>query len=104
IDYLLKPVDADKLVKAVGKVHARSPQDRAEHHHQLTRAVSGQERPIQRIGLPTSKGRLFIAVADIVYCQSDGGYTKFFGKKEKGQITLLGMASDSLNEFEKSLN
>jgi two-component system LytT family response regulator len=104
VDYLLKPIDSEKLIKAVGKVLARSPKDRTEHHNQLSQAVDRQDRKITRIGIPTEKGRTYIDVASIVYCKSDGGYTKFFGAREKGRENLMGMASDSLKEFEIALN
>ncbi len=103
VDYLLKPIDADKLKKAVSKVVARSLRDRSEHQNKLTEAVYNRDRPITKIGIPTSNGRLFINIQDIVYCKSDGGYTKFIGLVEKGRENLLGMATDSLSKFEEAL-
>ena len=104
VDYLLKPIDPDKLVKAVGKILARSPEDRTEHQHLLAQSVDNQERNIKRIGIPNVYGRRYIDVEDIVYCRSNGGYTEFYGPRiGPNQERLIDTASDSLKEFEKAL-
>ncbi len=104
VDYLLKPIDADKLKKAVGKVLARSPRDRIEHQSQLTQSVDNRDRQVKRIGLPVGSGLTFIEVEDIVYCTCDEGRIKFFGVREKGQTNLLGVDYNTLTNYEESLN
>jgi two-component system, LytTR family, response regulator len=99
VDYLTKPIDGDKLKKAVGKVLARSPQSRIEHHGRLTEAVEKQQHEIRRIGLPMSNGRTFVKLEDIYYFKSDRGYTRVFGRKGE----LMGMASETLGDFQKAL-
>ncbi len=103
VDYLLKPIDPDKLVRAIGKVLARSPKDRTEHHHQLTQAVDRSDRKVGRISIPAEKGRIYIDVRDIVYCQSHKGCVNLFGVKDKDGTNLLGKIAHSLDDFEDSL-
>lgn len=106
VDYLLKPIDPDKLVRAVGKVLARSPKDRTEHHHQLTRTLAQQDRPISRIGIPDGQGLRYIDLDEVVCCESDGGYTHFYGKNKrtgKKSDNRLATASRPLKEFEEVL-
>lgn len=67
IDYLKKPIDADKLVKAVRKVQDRSPLERTYHQQQVEQAVLDKaSHKIGRIGIPMRNGRGFIHVNDIV--------------------------------------
>jgi two-component system, LytTR family, response regulator len=78
LDYLLKPIDAEELIAAVRKARERQ---QAPHWSQFelmerTRANAGQ--PPKTIALSTLEGLHFVEVADIVYCQSEGSYTKLF--------------------------
>ncbi len=74
VDYLLKPVDIDKLRAAIGKVE------------QLLTTLDMQSKidvlkdsfktgQFNRIALPVSEGLLFVEVPDIVYLEAEGAYT-----------------------------
>lgn len=77
VDYLLKPIDPDELVKAVDKV--RTLQEHGTSSQQidfLMQQIKDQENnAIHRIALPTSQGLDFIDLKDIQYCESDGAYS-----------------------------
>lgn len=72
IDYLLKPVDSDKLRNAVSKLERRS----GERYTALQEGYSRQE--FHRIALPVSDGLLFVEVADIMLLEAEGAYTHVY--------------------------
>ncbi len=77
VDYLLKPIDPEELVKAVEKV--QSVQEHGTSSQQidfLMQQLKDQENnAIHRIALPTAEGLDFIDLKDIQYCESDGSYS-----------------------------
>ncbi|MDX1407816.1 MAG: response regulator [Saprospiraceae bacterium] len=77
VDYLLKPVDPEELVKAVKKVRVlRGHTTNREQIHFLMQQIKDQENnTVHRIALPTSEGLDFIDLDDILYCESDGAYS-----------------------------
>ncbi len=78
VDYLIKPIDTQDLIEAVGKVekqHATSP----EQINHLRRQLSGPEKTLpNRIALPYQNGVIFVELNEVLYCESDDNYTKFF--------------------------
>jgi two-component system, LytTR family, response regulator len=78
-DYLLKPVDEDRLVEAVHRVEARLEEDKKEEHrkallHNLTKSGNPSE---MRLCLPTLKGFIVLKLDDIIYCEAERSYTVF---------------------------
>lgn len=74
VDYLLKPVDIDKLKTAISKVEQRlSSYDMHSKLDVLKDSFSTGQ--FNRIALPVSEGLLFIEVPDIVYLEAEGAYT-----------------------------
>ncbi len=69
IDYLLKPVDGEKLKNAVTKLERRN----SERFIALQEGYARQE--FHRIALPVSDGLLFVEVAHIMLLEADGAYT-----------------------------
>jgi len=69
IDYLLKPVDGEKLKNAVSKLERRN----TERYVALQEGYARQE--FHRIALPVSDGLLFVEVADIMLLEAEGAYT-----------------------------
>jgi two-component system LytT family response regulator len=70
IDYLLKPVDGEKLKNAVSKLERRN----SERFTALQEGYARQE--FHRIALPVSDGLLFVEVAHIMLLEADGAYTR----------------------------
>jgi two-component system LytT family response regulator len=68
LDYLLKPVDPQQLIDAVGKINKKPTNfdDITKKINILLRNKNG----IERITLPTFEGLRFVNIKDIVRCES----------------------------------
>jgi two-component system LytT family response regulator len=99
IDYLLKPIDLNDLQIAVAKAERRLSRDYLNKNLEalLDNIKSGSQNS-HKIALPTLEGLLFVNVRDIIYCESNGPYTRFFLKQPE-QI----MTSKHLKEYEELL-
>jgi len=80
VDYLMKPVDEDRLVEAVQRVKKRLQQDRVTDNteallHNITKAVSPLD---MRLCLPTLKGYIILKLDEILYCEAQRSYTIFY--------------------------
>lgn len=80
IDYLMKPVDPEELIHAVGKAIQKIGEKK--HIQQLANLIQllrqQQNREVHRIALTTLKGTRFVYIREIVHCRSEDNYTKFF--------------------------
>jgi two-component system LytT family response regulator len=79
VDYLMKPVDEDRLVEAVERVkkrlkHEKSPGQAETLLHNINKAGLPQE---MRLCLPTQKGFTIVKLEEIVYCEAQRSYTIF---------------------------
>ncbi len=84
-DYLLKPVDEDRLMEAVERVEKRLQSGKKEERneallHNLSKAGNPSE---MRLCLPTLKGFIVLKLDEIIYCEAERSYTIFHleGKK-----------------------
>jgi two-component system LytT family response regulator len=79
IDYLVKPIDPIELIQALDKakemVHKES--NEIKLNALLTNINEISEKP-KKIVLKTAENIYLIDVKDIIRCESDGAYTKFF--------------------------
>ena len=74
LDYLLKPIDIDKLEAAVAK--ARQLQGGMAMKKQLELLEKSlKSKQISRLALPISEGLVIINVDDIISLEADGSYT-----------------------------
>jgi two-component system, LytTR family, response regulator len=77
--YLLKPVDIGELEEAVNKVRKNKlSQDNQLHTKVLIENLSQANKQNQRVILPLLDGFEVIKVGDIVYCQAEDNFTRFF--------------------------
>jgi len=99
VDYLLKPIDSDDLVKSVSKIKANKNKSTLgfEFNKILESIV---HKPKQsKISLPISGKIIFVKPEDIVYCKSDGNYTEVFYKGNKKEVL-----SKKIKEVETLIN
>ncbi|MCW5910124.1 MAG: response regulator transcription factor [Cyclobacteriaceae bacterium] len=98
VDYLLKPVAATDLITALDRFRQRKQAHESAHH--IQHLLANLQRPVAeaRIALPTLTGFLFVAIKDIVRCESDNTYTTFYTLDKQNIIV-----SRTLKECEQML-
>jgi two-component system LytT family response regulator len=88
LDYLLKPVKPKELVEAVRKAESSSSKKQAAE--KITNLLSHLEQTDitdKRIGLPLMKEIRFVNIADVMHCESENSYTKFY--MNDGEILVV---------------
>lgn len=98
IDYILKPIDAEELIVAVGKAKKRVKEQRMDERVALFLEQAEKKETIKRITLKTADSIHIVLVSDIIYCQGDRSYTTFHLSNEKEIIV-----SKNLREYEEML-
>ncbi|WP_299716186.1 LytTR family DNA-binding domain-containing protein [uncultured Tenacibaculum sp.] len=95
VDYILKPVDIDELSEAIDRVQTITA-DRSTHIEIVKEQFIENKR--EHIVLRLQEGYQIIRFEDLMYCQSDKGYTTFYTNDKKSYI-----ASKPIKEFESQL-
>lgn len=98
LDYLLKPIDPKELVAAVQKVRLQKMLPSAEQFRMLIDQVQNRVKQFTKVAVPTSEGFELIPVEEIIFCEADDNYTRFFLKNKKRVI-----ACRTLKEVEEQL-
>ena len=100
IDYLLKPVDTDDLIKSVSKI--KKNKNKNLLGKELAKIIENYEPnndSINKITLTLSRKTMFVEPDDILYCKSDGNYTEVFFSNDKKE-----MISKKLKDVEAMIN
>jgi two-component system LytT family response regulator len=98
LDYLLKPIEKDELIKALAKVHHSFQHPLPGQLDILLQQLGSKPIALQKIALPTLDGFKLVSIENILRCESDGNYTHVFLKK--GEKLLV---SRQLKEMEDLL-
>lgn len=98
LDYLLKPIDREELLKAVQKVKQRI-QPKTQQIEMLLQKLNSPGIPMNKIALPTMEGLQLVQIDSIISCLSDSNYTIF---RIKGRENIL--VSKTLKEIEELLS
>jgi two-component system LytT family response regulator len=93
--YLMKPINIDELIKAVGYVSEIKIKETALEDEVLNAQLPGVEG---KITLPQQDGFQVLNVADILYCKADDNYTEIHLEKKKILV------SKTLKYFEEALS
>lgn len=99
LDFLLKPVNPEELQSVLKKIKNVISQNRDSRNIGLL-LENIQKKPdgFKKIALSTSDGIHLFEIKDIIRCESEDNYTKFFIKNHK---TI--MISKTLKEYEELL-
>ena len=100
IDYLLKPIDLNELRVVVAKAEKRINRVYLNKNLEvLLTNIKTRSQYSHRIALSAPEGLVFVNVSDIIYCESDGPYTKFIFKHADKIVTSI-----HLKEYEDLLS
>lgn len=99
LDFLLKPVDPEELQKVIGKLkEVIDKNDNVAHIDLLLENIRKKVDNFKRIALSNSDGIHLFEVSDIIRCESEDNYTKFYIKNSKPILI-----SKTLKEYEELL-
>jgi two-component system LytT family response regulator len=99
LDFLLKPIDPEELVRAIDRVEKNVSNSRLnERLSILENSLKSISSDAQKIVLKDSESIHIIKIAEILYCQAEGSYTRF--TIQDGRSLLV---SRNLKEYEKLL-
>jgi two-component system LytT family response regulator len=99
LDFLLKPVDPEELQKVIYKIkNVLAKSDNYAHIDLLLENIRRKVDNFKRIALSTSDGIHLFEISDIIRCESEDNYTKFFIKNNKPILI-----SKTLKEYEDLL-
>lgn len=100
-DYLLKPIDVEELINAV-KRYSQTKDDWLQHQELFQNiAVNMQllEKKQFSLAIPAKDGVHFLLPGEIIHCEAEGNYTRFYTINGKQHIT-----SRTLGEYEDLLS
>jgi two-component system, LytTR family, response regulator len=102
VDYLLKPMEGDDIVRAVNKVKNDIEKNQNPINIQLQQLenilMQNSHAAETKIGIGMADKIVFVNIPDIIYCEASGAYTHVFFRNGKKIV-----ASKSLGEFESQL-
>jgi len=96
IDYLLKPVDIDELEAALQKIERLSIREQKKSINKTKAAWNGGS---SKFILSLQDGLQVIDLTELLYCESDKGYTTFYCKGDRKYVV-----SKTIKEFEGRLS
>ena len=96
-DFLLKPVDPDDLVEAIERAQTQLINHGGDPIDVMLQHASGVK---DRIVLKDLENIYVIKISDIIHCEADGRYTRFFVNGMERPI----LVSTNLKEYEQLLS
>ncbi|NQT78434.1 MAG: response regulator transcription factor [Bacteroidetes bacterium] len=98
LDYILKPIDPEELIKAVDSARELVMDQQEAQLQHLSASMNNNKQSKKKILLKTTDSIHLVYVNEIYYCEADGGYTRFY--TNTGQQILV---SRPLIEYEEML-
>ncbi len=96
LDYLLKPVDTIDLVAAIQRAEKLSKINPQQLDLLQQYYAAGAGGSPQKIALPHTHGLVFVDIAQIIYCEADSNYTRFY--LENGEQHLISKTLGTVQE------
>jgi two-component system, LytTR family, response regulator len=97
VDYLLKPLQINQLIKAIEKVEKIRGNSLIKERLQ-TLKTNMEEQQIKKIVVPVSDGSLFIDIREITHLKAEGSYVNIF-LKDGNKI----LVSKNIKDYETQL-
>jgi two-component system, LytTR family, response regulator len=98
IDYLLKPIETKELQDCIKKIEKQLKTDQRQLDMLKSQYSPNKKIHPDKIALPFQNGVSFVLVEEIIYCEADDNYTKFYLKN--GQVCLV---SKTLRDIQETL-
>jgi len=100
-DYLLKPIDVEDLINAINRfLHlSDSAHNQQDLFNNFASNIKEHDSQKFRLALPSKKGVLFIFPSEIIRCEAEGNYTRFYLSNGQQHLT-----SKTLGEYEELLS
>lgn len=98
LDYLLKPIRIEELVKAVEKLSLKQAESQKAERMENMIANLKRDHQAKKIAITSIERIDFVQLSDIIYCQSDNNYTCIYLKNGKKIL-----ASQTLKSYERLL-
>ncbi|WP_025742882.1 LytR/AlgR family response regulator transcription factor [Aquimarina pacifica] len=96
LDYLLKPIDIEELIRAVDKTKKKIELGQRNFGYEsVLNNIKYTTGKVEKLAISTQEGMDFINTDSIIYLQADGSYTNLYMINNKKQIT-----SKSLKDFQ----
>ena len=99
IDYLLKPIDSDDLLKAVLKINKNKEENLLGTELKRVLQTFLPNQKIKKIALQLAGKIIYVSPENIIYCKADGNYTEIFLKEGKKE-----MVSKKIKTIEELFN
>jgi two-component system LytT family response regulator len=96
IDYLLKPLQEDKLLESINKFRKRNAVSQTQQIAALKQNLQSTEN--RKIAIPVANGLEIIKLHDLVYFEAEGSYTKIHIRQQQALLV-----SKKLKYFEDLL-
>lgn len=98
IDFLLKPINPEELVRSVERVKSQNNSKLSEQIVVLKEIIMASNNINKKIVLKDSDSIYLVKIADIIRCESDKSYTTFVVHNQKNIVISKG-----LKDFEELL-
>jgi len=102
LDYLLKPISAEKLVRVIEKIKvdiSKNQNPLGVQLQSLEKLLKSHSTVREKIAVSTADKIIFVNVSEIIYCEASGAYTNIFLDNGKNIV-----ASRTLSDFESQLS
>ena len=96
LDYMLKPIEPEKLKEACAKLNE---DNRFAEINKKLEVLMSNKNSFEKIALPTLDGIIFVKIKEILRCESDNNYTNIFLQDGKKIIV-----SKTLKEYDEMLS
>ena len=97
-DYLLKPVDIEELITAVGKISGSTSVTEQEKKVETLNHNLVVSKELNKIAIPTSEGLLFFEMGNIIRLEAHSNYTYIFFKNRSKLLS-----AKTLKDFDELL-